>query len=88
MYVAVRELKSHLSRVLSRAQSGETIEVTSHNKLIARIIGIPREADEGLRGLMAKGALSWRGGKPKFSPPVELTPAGTPVSRMVLEDRG
>ncbi|MBP9712409.1 MAG: type II toxin-antitoxin system prevent-host-death family antitoxin [Sterolibacterium sp.] len=88
MYVAVRELKSSLSRVLSLAQSGEVVEVTSHNKPIARIVGIPPQTDEGLRRLMATGALSWRGGKPQFAPPVELAPAGTSVSQMVLEDRG
>ena len=48
MYVAVRELKSSLSRVLSLAQDGEVIEVTSHNKPIARILGIPKQADEGI----------------------------------------
>ncbi|MBP8219960.1 MAG: type II toxin-antitoxin system prevent-host-death family antitoxin [Aeromonadaceae bacterium] len=88
MHVAVRELKSSLSRVLSLAQGGEIIEVTSHNKPIARIVGIPPQADEGLRRLMATGALSWGGGKPKFAPPVELAPSGTSVSQMVLEDRG
>ena len=50
MSVAVRELKASLSRVLSRAQNGEIIEVTSHNKPIARIIGIPEHAEPGLRG--------------------------------------
>ena len=65
MYVAIRELKSSLSRVLSLAQGGEVIEVTSHNKPIARILGIPPQADEGLRRLMASGTLSWSGGKPQ-----------------------
>ncbi|MHB8949301.1 MAG: type II toxin-antitoxin system Phd/YefM family antitoxin [Rhodoferax sp.] len=88
MYVAVRELKSNLSRVLSLAQGGEVIEVTSHNKPIARILGIPLQDDEGLRRLMATGALSWRGGKPQLSPPVELAAGGKSVSQMLLEDRG
>lgn len=88
MHVAVRELKSGLSRLLSLAQGGEVIEVTSHNKPIARIVGIPPQADEGLRRLMATGALSWRGGKPRFAPLVELASGGTLVSQMVLEDRG
>ncbi len=88
MHVAVRELKSSLSRVLALAQGGEVIEVTSHNKPIARILGIPQQADEGLRRLMASGTLSWRGGKPQFSPPVELASGGRSVSQMLLEDRG
>jgi len=88
MHVAVRELKSSLSRVLALAQGGEVIEVTSHNKPIARILGIPQQADEGLRRLMASGTLSWRGGKPRLSPPVELASGGKSVSQMLLEDRG
>lgn len=88
MYVAVRELKANLSRVLSLAQDGEVIEVTSHNKPIARIVGIPPQADDGLRSLMAAGKLSWSGGKPRFAPPLELAAGGTSVSQMLLEDRG
>lgn len=88
MHVAVRELKSSLSRLLALAQSGEVIEVTSHNKPIARIIGIPPQADEGLRQLMASGALSWNGRKPELAPLLELAQGGTSLSQMVLEDRG
>ncbi len=87
MSVAVRELKASLSRVLSRAQHGEIIEVTSHNKPIARIIGIPERAEPGLRRLIADGAVSWSGGKPQYKLPVQMTAGGTSVSHMVLEDR-
>jgi prevent-host-death family protein len=85
--VAVRELKASLSRVLSRAQHGEIIEVTSHNKPIARIIGIPEQAEAGLRRLIASGAVSWGGGKPWHKSPVQLRSPGASVSQMVLEDR-
>lgn len=87
MHVAIRELKASLSRILSRAQEGEVIEVTSHNKSIARIVGIPPQAGEGLRGLIASGTLSWSGGKPRLTPPQVVAARGTPVSQMVLEDR-
>lgn len=87
MSIAIRELKASLSRVLSRAQQGEIIEVTSHNKPIARIVGIPLQAEAGLRGLIASGTLSWSGGKPRSRAPLEISPRGTPVSQMVLEDR-
>ncbi len=88
MHVAIRELKSSLSRVLARAQAGEVIEVTSHSKPIARIVGIPPQADEGLRRLMASGVLSWNGGKPSLMSPRPLSPDGKPIGQMVLEDRG
>jgi prevent-host-death family protein len=88
MHVAIRELKASLSRVLARARAGEVIEVTSHNRPIARIVGIPDEAAGGVRRLVASGAAAWAGGKPAFEAPLVLGPAGTPVSRMVSEDRG
>lgn len=88
MLVAVRELKSGLSRLLSLAQRGEVIEVTSHNKPIARIVGIPPQADAGIRRLIAEGALSWSGAKPTFGPPRMLSPGSVPLSQMVLEERG
>lgn len=87
MPVAVRELKASLSRVLARAQAGEVIEITSHNKPIARIVGIRPHAGEGMRVLIAGGALSWKGGKPYPAPALKLGADGTPVSRMVIEDR-
>ncbi len=87
MLVAVRELKSSLSRLLLRAQKGEIIEVTSHNKPIARIVGIPPHAGEGLRSLIASGTLCWSGVKPQLAPPLALAGRGTPVSQLVLDDR-
>lgn len=87
MPIAIRELKASLSRVPRRAQAGEIIEVTSHNKPIARIVGIPPHADQGLRGLIASGGLSWSGSKPLPALPVTLVAGGTSVSRMVLADR-
>jgi len=88
MHVAIRELKSNLSRVLSRAQAGEVIEVTSHNKPIARIVGIPPNTEEGLLSLIASGSLSWSGRKPQLATPLRLVGNGMPLSQMVLEDRG
>lgn len=87
MTVPVRELKAHLSQVLARAQAGEVIEVTSHKRAIARIVGIPPQASNGLRSLIAAGGLSWTGGKPKLARPKELGRRGSPVSTMVLEYR-
>jgi prevent-host-death family protein len=87
MSIAIHELKANLSKVLNRVQRGEVIEVTSHNKPIARITGIPQLADIGLQKLIASGAVSWNGEKPQFLPPLQLSQGGTPVSHMVLEDR-
>ncbi|MFP4063607.1 MAG: type II toxin-antitoxin system Phd/YefM family antitoxin [Halochromatium sp.] len=88
MQVAVRDLKTHLSRVLSQAQAGEPIEVTSRNRLIARIVGVPTGTAERLRESIASGALTWSERKPQLQQPLKLAADPTPVSRMVLEDRG
>jgi prevent-host-death family protein len=87
MQVAVRELKTHLSRVLAHARTGETILVTSHNKPVARILGIPPDTTEGLQNAISEGRLSWNGRKPSFKPPVTLSAQTPGVSALVLEDR-
>lgn len=88
MQIAVRELKNHLSRVLDLAQRGESVEVTSRNKPVARIVGIAPQADPGLRRLIASAALSWPGGKPELARPVSLHPhVGPELGQMVLEER-
>lgn len=87
MHIAVRELKSNLSRILALAQEGEVIEVRSHSKPVARIVGITPHADQNLRALSATGTLTWKGAKPKFAPPLLLSPGSKTVAQMVLEDR-
>lgn len=87
MRVAVRELKANLSRLLSRARQGEVIEVTSHNKPVARIVGIPSCGAESLGESISRGTISWRGTKPCFAPPLALADHGPSMSQIVLEDR-
>lgn len=87
MQFPIRELKSSLSRVIAIARSGETVEITSHRKPVARIIGIAPVSATGLALLIAKGAVSWNGSKPTPMPPVALSASLPPVSQMVLEDR-
>lgn len=88
MLIAVRELKTHLSSMLARAQRGEVIEVTSHNKLIARITGIPSSEDHLLGELIADGTVTWNGKKPVFPERLpKLSRDGKPLSVMIQEDR-
>lgn len=88
MQVPIRELKANLSRYLAQARAGEAVEVTSHRKTVARIVGVPATELDGVASLAAQGAISWNGRKPKFRAPVKLSPRGQPVGDMVLEDRG
>ena len=84
--VPIREFKARLSHFLAQAGKHGAIEVTSHRKVVARIIGIP-VASEGVARLIAKGAIAWQGGKPAGAA-IRLAKRGKSVSMMLLEDRG
>jgi prevent-host-death family protein len=88
MSVPVRELKANLSEVLSRAQNGEIIEVTSHNKPVARIIGIPAADTHPLGELAADKSVTWNGKKPSFAKHLpQLSAGGKSLSKIIQEDR-
>ncbi len=88
MLIAVRELKTHLSSILARARGGEVIEVTSHNKPIARITGIQSHEDHLLGELTADASVSWSGKKPTFPARLpKLSSDEKPLSAMIQEDR-
>jgi len=83
MQVSMQEFKSHLSRYVGQAQSGQLIELTLHYKVVARIIGVPA----GVSCLLAAGVATWQGGKPAGAA-FRLQEHGKLVSALVLEDRG
>jgi len=87
MQVSIHEFKSHLSRYVGQAQSGEAIDLTYHRKVVARITGVPTTNQQGIARLLASGAASWQGGKPAGAN-ICLNPHGTAVSAMVMDDRG
>lgn len=87
MSVPVRELKANLSKYLKLAQSSpQGIEITSHGRAIARVVGLPAVADDSLRRLIASGAAQWSGQRPVWKP-VALSAGGRSLSDMVLDDR-
>jgi antitoxin (DNA-binding transcriptional repressor) of toxin-antitoxin stability system len=87
MQVSMREFKSHLSSYVTQAQSGELIELTSHRKVVARLIGVPSIESAGISCLLRSGSATWQGGKPTGAA-FKLQNGGKPVSALVLEDRG
>ena len=86
MQVSMQEFKSHLSRYVGQAQSGQLIELTSHRKVVARIVGVPSSSSPGVACLLAAGVATWQGGKP-VGAALRLQAHGKQVSAMVLEDR-
>jgi antitoxin (DNA-binding transcriptional repressor) of toxin-antitoxin stability system len=87
MQVSMQEFKSHLSRYVGQAQSGQLIELTSHRKVVARIVGVPPTDSTGVSRLLAAGIATWQGGKP-VGAAFRLQKHGTLVSALVMEDRG
>lgn len=87
MRVAIHELKAGLSRLVAQAHAGATIEITSHDKPVARLVGVPALAADGVARMLADGAASWRGAKPAFAAPIKLPPHATSFSDMLIEDR-
>ncbi|WP_254980448.1 type II toxin-antitoxin system Phd/YefM family antitoxin [Cyanobium sp. ATX 6A2] len=89
--MSVRDLKTHLSEWLARAQAGEVVEVTSHRKPIARITAVKRSDPSGTNALqkaIEAGVVSWNGQKPVIPPPIKLNDGGPLISDIVIEDRG
>lgn len=89
--VSVRDLKTHLSQWLARAQAGEVVEITSHRRPIARITAVRKPdpaSSNPLERAIAAGIVSWNGRKPVFPPAVSLRGEGQRVSEIVIEDRG
>ena len=87
MLVSIQEFKSHLSSYVRKARSGQLIELTSHRRVVARIIGVSSGESEGTARLVEQGVASWQGGKP-FGADIRLSECGKAVSTLVLEDRG
>lgn len=87
MKVPMKEFKSHLSRYVGQAQSGQLIELTSHRKVVARIVGVPPADSAGVSRLLAAGIATWQGGKPAGAA-FRLQEHGKLVSALVMEDRG
>ena len=87
MQVSIQEFKSHLSHYVNQAQLGSPIELTSHRTIVARIVGVPASAVNGMAALLARGGATWSGGKPKGAS-LSLSQPDKLLSTMVLEDRG
>lgn len=70
--VGLRDLRHHTSEVLARVRHGETIDVTEHGRLIARIVPVgDREPAPMLARLVASGraTLARRPGyRPRMRP--------------------
>lgn len=89
--VGIKELKNRLTYYLRRTKQGEDLIVTERGKPIALIqpidsVGETATIEAKLGKLAAQGRLALPAGKPLKR--VRLAKiSGTPVSRIILEDR-
>lgn len=60
MKVGMRELSHHTSRYVARVKSGETLEITEHGRVIARLV--PEHEDRPNKRRMKLGG--YRSGRP------------------------
>jgi prevent-host-death family protein len=85
--IPVHELKARLSHYLAEARRGRPIEITSHRRVVARLIGVSLPEDDGLARYVAEGKATWSGGKP-LGGAVRLSAGGKSLADIVIEDRG
>ena len=79
--VEIRELNTHLSRLLRRVQRGESLTVTDRGTPVARIVPAEVSSSEAMAALQGAGILKWSG--EKFSP---REPAATVKNHKSLSD--
>ena len=63
--VSVKELKTHLSRYLHLAETGEPVVVTSHDTPVAKLVSLEREEPKVKKMSQLLGpSIEWNGKKP------------------------
>src|SRR6516225_8609808 len=89
--VGLRDLRHHTSEVLARVRHGETVDVTDHGQLIARIVPVSeREPAPILARLVASGraTLARRPGyRPRMRPGDGSDILSTTLGEMRDEER-
>jgi antitoxin (DNA-binding transcriptional repressor) of toxin-antitoxin stability system len=88
MSVSMSEFKANLAKYISNAQSGERVDLTSHKKVVAYVVGVPAIENQGIQQMIASGAASWQGGAKPKGVKLVLTAGGKSLSTIVHEDRG
>jgi prevent-host-death family protein len=86
--VGVRELRQNLSVYLRRVEQGETLDVTEHGRLVARLGPAPAPDISALERLIAEGrARPARRPIPELPQPTQLPPGSRTASEALREMR-
>ncbi|HVQ91383.1 MAG TPA: type II toxin-antitoxin system prevent-host-death family antitoxin [Mycobacteriales bacterium] len=89
--VGLRDLRHHTSEVLARVRHGETIDVTEHGRLIARIVPVEERAPTPILARLVesgRASLARRPGyRPRMRPGGETDSLSDTLSAMRAEER-
>lgn len=86
--VGVRELRQNLSVYLDRVKAGESLDVTEHGRLVARLGPNPPEQRSIVDRMIADGRITPATHDHRLTPPPPRSAIpGRPLSEIVIEMR-
>ena len=85
--VGVRDFKANLSAYLKKLEKGQTIAITSHGKVVGRVVPARTEDDitARMKALADAGVVLWNGKKLKLAKPVIINKSDKQASDIILE---
>lgn len=85
--VGLRELRHHTSEVLARVRHGETIDVTEHGRLIARIVPVGERRPTPVLVRLAESGRATLAQRPGYRPRMHPGDGTDRLSEAVAELR-
>jgi len=87
MSVGIRDLKARLSEYVRAVKAGQSVVITEHGKVVARLVPAGQSLDDQIQAMISAGILEWNG---KPLPPVRNPPrvrGSKTVADLLIEDR-
>src|SRR6202161_1087968 len=78
--VGLRDLRHHTSEVLARVRHGETIDVTEHGRLIARIVPVGERQPAPVLARLVESGRANLARRPRYRPPMRPREGPAPLS--------
>lgn len=82
--IGIRELRQNASAWVARAQSGETIEIANHGRLVARLVPVG-DNDTDREALIAAGRLTPAAQRGRLFDPADLLETADETTRSISE---
>ncbi len=82
----VRELRQNASKLLERVEAGETIEITNHGRVVARLVPVDMAYPRPFAVLVSEGLIHGADGRPWEIEPLDAPP-GTPSNADLLAEQ-